>query len=82
VNRIPDEAMEHLRGLDTLILDAVRIRPHPTHFHFEEAVRVAKEIGAGVTYFTHLSADFDHDETEAALPPEIRLAYDGLRISI
>lgn len=82
VSEIPPEAMAHLSGLQTLILDAVRYRPHKNHFHFEKAVAIAKEIGAGMTYFTHLSDDFHHPEVEDSLPTNIRLGFDGLRIAI
>lgn len=82
VNRIPDEARPYLEDLDTLILDGVRIKPHPTHFNFDQAIEAALEIGAKKTYLTHLSHDYDHDETNATLPDAIRLAYDGLRIPI
>lgn len=82
VSEIPLEAREHLNGLDTLIVDAVRFKPHPNHFHFEKAIEVSQEIGAKMTYFTHLSHDYDHDKTNAELPPSIELAYDGLRIPI
>ena len=82
VGEIPTEAMAHLRGLETLVLDAVRIRPHPTHFHLERALEVAAEIGARRTYLTHLSHDYDHDATNATLPDGIELAYDGLRIPL
>lgn len=82
VSRIPPEAWENLRGLDTLILDAVRRRPHPNHLHFDESVRTALEIGARQTFFTHLSDDYDHDETNRELPEGIALAYDGLRIPL
>lgn len=82
VGHIPPQAREHLNGLDTLVLDAVRIRPHPNHFHFEKAIEVALEIGARQTYFTHLSDDFDHRKTNQTLPSGIELAYDGLQITI
>lgn len=82
VSEIPAEAMAQLGGLDCLVLDAVRYKPHPNHYHFDRAVEVAQTIGAKLTYFTHLSDDYDHDKTESSLPPNIRLAYDGLRISI
>lgn len=82
VSEIPAPAMAKLAGLKTLVLDAVRYEPHPNHFHFDRALDVAEEIGAEVTYFTHLSHDYDHDKTEALLPKNIRLAYDGLRIPI
>jgi phosphoribosyl 1,2-cyclic phosphate phosphodiesterase len=80
VNFIPAEEMARLRGLDTLILDAVRYKPHPNHYHFEQAMEVAREIGARQTYFTHLSSDYDHDKTSAEMPANIQLAWDGLRI--
>jgi phosphoribosyl 1,2-cyclic phosphate phosphodiesterase len=82
VNVIPEAVWPILEGLDTLVLDGVRRKPHPTHFHFERSIEVAKEIGARQTYFTHLSHDYDHDVTNAELPPEIQLAYDGLRIPL
>ena len=71
-----------LQGLRTLVLDAVRYKPHPNHFHFDRAVEVALELGAAQTYFTHLSHDYDHDVTNATLPSGIALAYDGLRIGV
>jgi phosphoribosyl 1,2-cyclic phosphate phosphodiesterase len=82
VSHIPESAMGELQGLDTLIIDAVRYEPHPNHFHFSRAVEVAQEIGARQTYFTHLSHDYNHEETNASLPAGIALAHDGLRIAI
>lgn len=82
VNEIPEAAWHRLLGLRTLIMDAVRYRPHPNHFHFEKALEVAAQLGAETTYFTHLSHDYDHDAVEATLPKSIRLAYDGLRVGI
>ncbi len=80
VGHIPESAWDQLQGLDTLILDAVRYRPHPNHFHFEKAVEIAAALGARQTYFTHLSDDYDHHETNATLPSGMALAYDGLRV--
>lgn len=82
VSRIPDAAMAQLKGLSVMVLDAVRLKPHINHFHFEKALQVAQEIGAKKTYLTHLSDDYDHDITDAALPKGIELAYDGLRIPL
>jgi len=82
VSEIPPPARAQLNGLKTLVLDAVRFKPHPNHFHFEKAIEVAKDIGAEMTYFTHLSHDYEHAKTETLLPPNIRLAYDRLRIPI
>jgi phosphoribosyl 1,2-cyclic phosphate phosphodiesterase len=82
VSEIPEKSWRRLAGLKTLILDAVRIAPHPNHFHLARAIEVAQALGAEQTYFTHLSHDFDHDVTNATLPPGIALAYDGLRIDV
>jgi len=82
VSYIPPEVEAELHDLDCLILDAVRYKAHPNHYNFEEACRMARHLNARVTYFTHLSHDYDHDKTEAGMPEAIRLAYDGLRIPI
>jgi phosphoribosyl 1,2-cyclic phosphate phosphodiesterase len=67
-----------LRGLDVLILDALRRRPHPTHFNLEQAVECARRIGAARTYFTHIAHELPHAATNAELPTGMALAYDGL----
>lgn len=82
VGGIPPEAEAKLQGLETLILDAVRYKPHPNHFHFDLAIEWAQKLGAKKTYFTHLSHDYDHDKVNAELPNGIELAYDGLRLAI
>lgn len=81
VSDIPEDVEAKLQGLETLVLDAVRFRPHPNHLHFEKAMMWAERLGAKMTYFTHLSSDYDHDEFEKTLPENIRLAYDRLQIS-
>lgn len=81
-SRIPDESWPLLEGLDVLVLDALRITPHPTHFSLDEAVQVAGRIGARRTLFTHMCHDLAHDETNARLPPGIELAYDGLVVAV
>lgn len=82
VSAIPAEVRPLLEGLDTLVLDAVRYRPHPNHLHFDAAVEVALDLKAKRTVFTHLSHDYDHDEVNASLPPGIELGYDGMRIDL
>lgn len=82
VSHIPEPAWAMLQGLETLILDAVRLKPHPNHFHFDRSVEVARQLGAAQTYFTHLCDDYDHDATNAGLPSNIQLAFDGLRITV
>lgn len=80
VNRIPDESRPLLRDLDVLVLDALRRRPHPTHFNLEQAVAEAQRIGAQRTFFTHIAHELGHAETNCGLPPGMELAYDGLVI--
>jgi len=82
VSEIGEPAWERLRGLGTLVMDATRRAPHPSHFHLEKAVEVAKALGARETYFTHLSHDYDYEATCAELPGGIDLAYDGLKVPI
>jgi phosphoribosyl 1,2-cyclic phosphate phosphodiesterase len=81
-NHIPEESLRRLQGLDVLILDALRHRPHATHFGLQEAVEVAQSLGAKRTFFTHICHDLDHDTTCAALPDSMALAYDGMRLPL
>ncbi len=78
---IPEESYAQLRGLDTLILDALRHLPHPTHFNVEQALEVVARLKPRRAYFTHLSHDLEHEATERILPSEVRLAYDGLALN-
>ncbi|MGC4084057.1 MAG: MBL fold metallo-hydrolase [Vicinamibacterales bacterium] len=74
---IPDESWPLLDGVTTLVLDALRHRPHPTHFNVAQAIEAAARIGAARTLFTHICHDLPHAETCASLPPGVELAYDG-----
>jgi phosphoribosyl 1,2-cyclic phosphate phosphodiesterase len=80
VSSIPDESWPLLEGLDTLILDALRVEPHPTHFNLEQALGAIERIKPKQAYLTHLSHGFDHAKTEAILPPRVALTYDGLAL--
>lgn len=81
-NGIPDESWPLLEGLDVLILDALRPRPHATHFSLDEAIEAARRVGARRTLFTHVSHELEHASTAASLPAGMELAYDGLRIPL
>jgi phosphoribosyl 1,2-cyclic phosphate phosphodiesterase len=81
-SRIPDESWALLAGLDVVVLDALRDRPHPTHFTVAEAVEAAARIGARRTYFTHMTHDLRHEPTCARLPRGMELAYDGLVLQV
>jgi phosphoribosyl 1,2-cyclic phosphate phosphodiesterase len=81
-NTISDDVKRQLRGLDVLFLDALRHKPHPTHSTIEESLRVVEELQPKRAFFTHISCRLGrHEETELGLPPNVRLAFDGLEIS-
>jgi phosphoribosyl 1,2-cyclic phosphate phosphodiesterase len=81
-NRIPDASWPLLGGVRTIVLDALRHRPHSTHFSVSEALDVASRLGAERTYFTHICHDLGHAETNARLPRGVELAYDGLVLEL
>jgi phosphoribosyl 1,2-cyclic phosphate phosphodiesterase len=68
--------------LDVLVLDALRHRPHPTHFSLAEAVAVAERLQAPRTWFTHVCHDLSHAETNRSLPEGMALAHDGLQFTV
>jgi phosphoribosyl 1,2-cyclic phosphate phosphodiesterase len=81
-SRIPDESWPLLDGLDLLVLDALREKPHPTHFSLSQAIDVSARIGARRTCFTHMCHNLRHADTSAKLPPGVELAYDGLVVEL
>jgi phosphoribosyl 1,2-cyclic phosphate phosphodiesterase len=80
VSTIPEASFRLLEGLDTLIVSALRHTPHPSHATVDQAVRWANRIGAGQTFFTHISHELGHQATNANLPDGMALAHDGLTI--
>lgn len=79
---IPDPSWPLIEGLDTLAIDALRHRPHPTHFTVQEALAVAARLGPRRTWLTHICHDLPHAATNATLPAGVEMAYDGLTIEI
>jgi len=79
---VPPEAVEAAQGVDVLVLDALRHAAHSTHLSLSQALEVVEKIHPKKTYFIHMCHDLGHEETEAGLPENIRLSYDGLRISV
>lgn len=80
-NHISPVAWERLKGVDVLILNALRRAAHVSHFTLSEALEVARQVGARETYFTHISHQLGcHAEVEEELPEGVHLAWDGLQI--
>ena len=78
---MPDVSYEQLRQLDVLVVNALRIAPHPTHQNLAEALDTARRIGAKETYFIHMSHHIGlQAEVERQLPPHVYFASDGLVI--
>ena len=78
-NFISDKEKEKLKGMDVLVLNALRREAHISHFTLAEAVALAKELGAKQTYFTHMSHQIGlHDDVCSELPDGSDLAHDGL----
>lgn len=77
---IPSASLDLLRGLDILVLNALRERPHPTHLSLAEAVAVIRELRPRTAYLVHLSHELSHAAASAQLPPGIAVAYDGLTV--
>jgi len=76
-NGIPEESLPLLNGLELLVLDGLRFKPHNTHFNIPQAIEMAQRIGAGQTLLTHLSHEVDHPRHDPQLPDGINFAYDG-----
>lgn len=81
-NHVPDASVRALAGVRVLVIDALRHLPHPTHFTVEEALAMARRIGAERTWFTHIAHDLPHAATSAGLPPGVSLAWDGLALDV
>ena len=79
---VPPAAMDALRGVEVLVLNALFRADHPTHLSFAQAIAVAREIGAARTYLTHLTHDHAHADLEAELPEGIFPAFDGLQVVV
>lgn len=79
-SEIPPQSMQRLRELDILFLDALRHRPHPTHSTVENSLKLVEKLKPSRAFFTHISHDLAHEETNRSLPEHVRLAHDGLKL--
>lgn len=77
-----DTTVDSLRGVDVMVLDALRHRPHRTHLTVENSVALLRRIGARRSFLVHLSHDLDHAATEKGLPDGIGVSYDGLELEV
>ena len=82
VSRIPDPSYALLQGLDVLVLNALRPKPHPTHLHLDGALSEAARIAARRTILTHLGHDMPHQAISDSLPEGVDLAHDGLSLLV
>ncbi len=82
VSAIPDDVVPHLEGLDLWILDALRHRPHPTHFSLSEALEWIARMKPARSVLTNLHTDLDYGALAVSLPESVRPAFDGLQLDV
>jgi phosphoribosyl 1,2-cyclic phosphate phosphodiesterase len=80
VKRIPKAARPFLEGLDLWVIDALRYRPHPTHFSLDEALSWIETMRPRRAILTNLHTDLDYETLRASLPEHVTPAYDGMRV--
>jgi phosphoribosyl 1,2-cyclic phosphate phosphodiesterase len=79
VSAIPERSWARLEGLDVLVIDALRFKPHPAHLSIQEALAAIERLRPRRAYLTHMSHEIDHESVNRQLPSGVELAYDGLR---
>lgn len=79
---IPDYSYDKLQGLDVLIIDALRQKPHAAHFSVDQALEQIEKIKPKQAVFTHMGHELDYDEVNSRLPDNIIPAYDGLEFNL
>lgn len=80
--RVTPEGIAQARGSHAVVLDGLRPQEHPTHMTISEAITVAAEIAAPMTYLTHITHLTEHAEWENTFPAGVKFAYDGLRLCL
>ena len=79
---LPPETLALCRGCDLVVVDALRLRPHPTHMNFAEAVAVLRQIGAPRSLVIHMCHEVSHAQAEQLLPEGMAPAWDGLHVDL
>jgi phosphoribosyl 1,2-cyclic phosphate phosphodiesterase len=82
LSEIPPASLEGLRDLDALVLDCLRVKPHPTHLTLESALRYVEQLRPRRTYLTHIAHDIKHARDARLLPAGVEWAYDGLELQL
>lgn len=83
VKTIPESSFDKLKGLDVLVINALRIEEHIAHLNLNDAIKISQKINAKSTFFTHFSHDMGlHENINNQLPENIQLSYDNLTINI
>jgi phosphoribosyl 1,2-cyclic phosphate phosphodiesterase len=82
VSEIPEASNPLLESLDILIIDCLRLKPHPTHLSLEQALATVERLKPRRAFFTHIAHELGHKETNTALPSHVQLAYDGLKLEL
>ncbi len=77
----PETIFADLKGVETLVLSSLRFTPSPLHLSLDEAVEFAQRAGARKTWLMHIAHELDHERSNAYLPENIKLAYDGLLVN-
>jgi phosphoribosyl 1,2-cyclic phosphate phosphodiesterase len=82
LNGIPEESLAALSGLDLWIVDALRLKPHPSHFTLEEALQWIGQLKPERAVLTNMHIDLDYEALSIQLPPHVQPAYDGMALDI
>ncbi|MGI8890221.1 MAG: MBL fold metallo-hydrolase [Chthoniobacterales bacterium] len=80
-NAVPEEIVRKIEGVQLMVIDALRQKPHPTHLSVAQALAVAERVQPARTLFTHICHELPQS-AESELPPGVGLAYDGLKIEL
>jgi len=79
-SEVPQASLSKLENLDVLFLDALRYKPHPTHSTVENSLRIVERLKPRRAFFTHICHDLPHEKTNAVLPDNVKLSYDGMKL--
>lgn len=82
ISEIPQASMALLTGLNVLLLDCLRHKPHPTHINLEQSLAYASHINARDTYLIHMTHEMEFEALSRQLPTSVHVAYDGLKLDL